>query len=698
MEKFSNAVVQHRKVILILCVLLCIPSVIGMLGTRINYDMLTYLPEGLDTVTGQDILMDDYGKGAFSIIVIEDQSPEKVDLLREGIEQVKHVDSVIAYSNLLSTDIPLEVLPDKYYEAFNQGDATLMAVFFDTSTSADETIDAVGKIREIAGETCYVTGMSALVKDLKDLCEAEEPVYVGLAVLCATAAMVLLLDSWVIPFIFLAGIGMAILYNLGSNFFLGEISYITKALAAVLQLAVTMDYSIFLWHSYEEEQLRQNDKNQAMAAAISHTVASVIGSSVTTVAGFIALCFMSFTLGKDLGIVMAKGVLLGVIGCVTILPSLILTFDKVIERTRHKSIIPDMKKTASFVVKKSPIFLAVFVIALGPAIYGYNNTNIYYDMGGALPKDMNFVISNEKLMDEFDMAATHMILVDRTLNRDDVRQMTERLEGVDGIKTALSLDSVIGKTIPEEILPDEAVSTLKSGKYQLMLAMSEYRTASKEVNRQLTAMNDIVKDYDKEGMIIGEAACTKDLMKTTDRDFKLVSAVSIVLIFLIIALVLKSGSLPVILVMTIYFAIFINLGIPYYTGTWLPFIAPICLTTIQLGSMVDYAILMTTRYKRERISGADRDTAVITALHTSIPSVLVSALGFFAATFGVALYSEIDIISSMCSLMARGALVSMLAVIFILPAFLRLFDRLIMNTTGGMRGVYKNRKKEGTAA
>lgn len=697
MDKFSRAVVRYRKAILILCLLLLIPSVMGMMGTRINYDMLTYLPDGLDTVTGQDILMDDYGKGAFSIIVIEDQTPEKVEKLRTDIGQIDHVDAVIAYSSLLSADIPLEILPDKYYKAFNKGDATLMAVFFDTSTSADETIDAVGEIRQAAGRSCYVTGMSALVKDLKDLCEQEEPVYVGLAVLCATAAMVLLLDSWMIPVIFLAGIGMTILYNLGSNIFLGEISYITKALAAVLQLAVTMDYSIFLWHSFEEEQELQADKEEAMAAAIRHTITSVIGSSVTTIAGFIALCFMSFTLGKDLGIVMAKGVLLGVIGCVTILPALILTFDKAIERTRHKSLIPEMKRLAAFVVKKSPVFLVLFVVILGPAVYGYNNTNIYYDMGGALPKDMNYVISNNKLMDDFDMANTHMILADKDMDKEDVKAMTRELEQVDGIKAALSLDSVLGRTIPEEILPDEAVAAMKSGKYQLMLAMSEYRTASKEVNRQLAAMNDIVKKYDEQGMIIGEAACTKDLMKTTNRDFQIVSAVSIVLIFLIIAVVLRSASLPVILVMTIYFAIFINLGLPCYTGTWLPFIAPICLTTIQLGSTVDYAILMTTRYKRERLDGEARDPAVITALYTSIPSVLVSALGFFAATFGVAVYSEIDIISSMCSLMARGALVSMLAVIFILPAFLRLLDPLIIRTTGSMRALVKNRKREGNA-
>ena len=694
MDRFSTAVVKHRKIILIVCVLLLIPSVFGMLGTRINYDMLTYLPKNLDTVKGQDILMDDYGKGAFSIIVVQDKTPAETAAIKNKIEKVDHVDSVIWYNTLLSTDVPMEIIPDKYYEAFNKDGGTLMAVFFDSSTSADETIEAIGQVRQLSGNDSYVTGMSALVKDLKDLCEQEEPHYVGLAVICAVIAMMLLLDSWMIPVIFLVSIGMAIMYNLGTNIFLGEISYITKALSAVLQLAVTMDYSIFLWHSFEEEHEIQGDKELAMATAIKHTISSVIGSSVTTIAGFIALCFMSFTLGKDLGIVMAKGVVFGVIGCVTTLPALILVFDNIIEKTRHRSIIPDMKKLSTFVVKKSPIFLAIFLLVLGPAIYGYNNTNIYYDMAGALPKDMNYVISNNKLMDQFDVGNAHMLLVDKDMKKSDVQEMVGELEEVKGVKAALAMDSLVGTQIPDEIFPDEVKSTLKSGKYQLMLVMSEYRTASKEVNRQITAMNKIVKSYDDEGMIIGEAACTKDLMKTTNRDFAIVSAISVVLIFIIIAIVLKSGSLPVILVATIYFAIFINLGLPYYTGTWLPFIAPICLSTIQLGATVDYAILMTTRYKRERLGGKGRDEAVITALSTSIPSVLVSALGFFAATFGVSVYSELDIISSMCSLMARGAVVSMLAVIFILPAFLKLFDGLIIKTTGGLRGAFKNRKKE----
>lgn len=685
MDRFARVIVKRRQLVLLLSVLLLIPSVFGILGTRINYDMLTYLPKDLDTVIGQDILLDDYGKGAFSVMIVEDKSQADVAALKEKIEQVDHVDTAIWYDNVLSADVPMEILPDEFYEAFNEGDGTLMAIFFDTSTSADETLDAVGEIRQIAGDSSYVTGMSALVKDLKDLCEKEEPHYVGLAVLCAVIAMMLLLDSWVIPFIFLLSIGMAVVYNLGTNIFMGEISYITKALSAVLQLAVTMDYSIFLWHSYEEEQALQPDKECAMASAVKHTFTSVLGGSTTTVAGFIALCFMSFALGKDLGIVMAKGVIFGVIGCVTTLPALILLFDKIIEKTRHKSLIPDMGRFARFVVEKSGIFIAIFLILLGPAIYGYNHTNIYYDMAGALPKDMDYVIANDKLMDEYDLGTTHMVLVDSDMEKADVRAMTGEFEEISGVGQVLALDAVIGEGVPEEILPDEAVSTLKSGDRQLILLTSEYRTASKEVNRQLSAINKVMKKYDDKGMVIGEAACTKDLMQTTDRDFKLVSGISVVLIFIIIALVLKSAGLPVLLVATIYFAIFINLGLPYYTGTWLAFIAPICLSTIQLGATVDYAILMTTRYKRERLCGEEKTAAVITALRTSISSILVSALGFFAATFGVAVYSELDIISSMCGLMARGAVISMLAVIFVLPALLKLFDKAIIKTTKDMR-------------
>lgn len=694
METFSKGVVKHRKIVLLICLFLLVPSFLGMLGTRINYDMLTYLPDNLDTVKGQNILMDDYGKGAFSVILLEGKTPTEAANLQTKLENVEHVDSVLWYSSAVSTDVPMQMLPQRYYDAFNKDNATLMAVFFDTSTSADETIMAIGQIREISGDSAYVTGMSALVKDLKDLCEKEEPLYVGIAVICATIAMMVLLDSWAIPFIFLASIGIAIMFNLGTNYFFGEISYITKALSAVLQLAVTMDYSIFLWHSFEEEQEIHSDKNLAMANAIKHTVSAVVGSSITTVAGFIALCAMTFTLGADLGIVMAKGVLFGVIGCVTTLPALILIFDNIIEKTRHKSVVPDMGKAAAFIVKKSAVFIGIFLIILGPAWYGYNHTNIYYDLGGALPKNMNYVVSNQKLEDKFNMASTHMLLVDKEMSKTDEQNMVVQLDNVKGVKAVLGLDNVVGNQIPDEILPDNMVNMFKDGDTQMLVVMSEYKTASKEVNRQLTSINKIVKDYDSKGMVIGEAACTKDLMKTTDRDFKVVSAISIVLIFIIIALVLKSASLPIILVSTIYFAIFINLGIPYYTGTWLPFIAPICLTTIQLGSTVDYGILMTTRYKRERLSGKERDDSIRIALSTSIPSIIVSALGFFSATFGVALYSNLDIISSMCYLMARGAIVSMFAVIFILPAMLKIFDKIIIKTTGGLRAAYKNKKED----
>ncbi len=692
MERFSKAIVKFRIPILVLCLLLLIPSFIGIANTRINYDMLTYLPKEMDTVKGQDIMMDDFGKGAFSVIIVDGMSEAEVADLRKDLEEVDNVDTVLGYNSLFGPDVPMEILPEKYYDEFNEGDSTLLAVFFDTSTSADETINAISEIRQVAGKDCFVTGMSALVTDLKTLCEKEEPVYVGLAVLMATIAMMLLLDSYIIPIIFLISIGMAIVFNLGTNIFTGEISYITKALSAVLQLGVTMDYSIFLWHSYtEEKELHGGQKEPAMAEAIKNTITAVVGSSITTVAGFIALCFMSFTLGKDIGIVMAKGVILGVVGCVTTLPALILVFDKIIEKTKHRSLIPDMRKFATFITKKSWVFIVIFLVILGPAVYGYNSTNIYYDLGDALPKNMDYVIAKEKLQEDYGMATTHMVLVDDDMPALKAQGMLSEIEKVDGVKMAFGMDSILGFAIPEEIIPDSVRSTMKSDNYQMILVSSEYKVASKEVNHQIAEINKIIKDYDKDGMLIGEAACTKDMIKITDRDFKVVSAISILAIFIIIAFVLKSISLPFILVAVIEFAIFINLGIPYYAGTWLPFIAPICLSTIQLGATVDYAILMTTRYKRERQLGTEKTEAVTTALAASIPSIIVSAMGFFAATFGVAVYSDLDIISSMCSLMARGAVVSMIAVIFVLPSLLKLFDKVIVKTTGGLR---KNGKYE----
>ena len=692
--RFSKAVVRGRVAILILTVILMIPAVFGMLGTRINYDMLNYLPDDMDTVIGQNALLEDFGKGAFSFIVVENMPEKDVAALQEKLESVEHVETVLWYNSLMDTSIPMQLLPDKLYDAFNTGDATMMAVFFDTATSADETMDAIREIRSIAGKQCFVSGMSALVTDLKDLCEQEEPIYVAIAVVLACVAMMVFLDSWLIPFVFLASIGAAILLNLGSNWFMGEISYITKALSAVLQLAVTMDYSIFLWHSYNEQRAIYPDKCEAMAHAISATLTSVVGSSITTIAGFLALCFMSFTLGRDLGIVMAKGVLLGVLSCVTVLPSLILLLDKPLQKTRHRSILPKMDGLAKSVTKVFPVFLALFVV-LAPVFYfAYDKTNdeVYYDMGQCLPEDMEYVIANSKLSEEFDIASTHMLLVDASLPSKQVRSMISDMEQVDGVKYVLGLESVVGAGVPEEILPDSVRSILKSDKWELLLINSEYKVASDEVNAQIDSLNAILKKYDLTGMLIGEAPCMKDMIETTDHDFKVVNAVSILAIFLIILLVERSISLPFLLIAVIELAIFINLGLPHFLGQSLPFIAPICISTIQLGATVDYAILMTTRYKAERLAGKEKRPAVITALSTSIPSIIVSGMGLFAATFGVAIYSDIDIISSMCMLMARGAIVSMLCVILILPALLLLCDRLVCATTLGMRHCNHSRK------
>ena len=693
--KLARAVVKHRVLILILTFALMIPAVFGYVGTRVNYDMLDYLPDDMETVIGQNELMKDFGKGAFSFIIVEDMPEKDVAALKAKIEAVDHVDTVIWYDSIADLSIPMEMLPEKVYNAFNTENATMMAVFFDSSTSADVTMDAIREIRSIAGRQCFVSGMSALVTDLKDLCEKEEPIYVAIAVALATAAMLLFLDSWLAPFIFLASIAMMIVLNLGSNYFLGEISYITKALSAVLQLAVTMDYSIFLWHSYNEQLGYYEDHKEAMALAVHNTFTSVLGSSVTTIAGFIALCFMSFTMGRDLGIVMAKGVLLGVIGCVTVLPSLILLFDKPLQKTKHKPLIPDMRKFAKGAVKVFPVFLVIFALLIPPAYYGYSKTNdeVYYDMGECLPQDIEYVIANSKLREDFDIASTHMLLVDTSVPAKDVRSMIKEMEQVDGVKYVLGLESVIGSRVPEEVLPDSVTSVLKSDKWELMLINSEYKVASDDVNGQINELNSILKKYDKGGMLIGEAPCMKDMIETTDHDFQVVTLVSIIAIFVIIALVEKSISLPFILIAVIETAIFINLGLPHYMGQSLPFIAPICISTIQLGATVDYAILMTTRYKAERIGGSDKRSSVVTALSTSIPSIIVSGMGLFAATFGVALYSNIDIVSSMCMLLARGALISMALVILVLPALLMLCDKVICKTTIGMTHINTKKMK-----
>ena len=692
--KFGKAVVKCRVLILIIAFALMVPSLLGMIFTRVNYDMLNYLPDNLETVKGQEYLMKDFGKGAFSFLIIEDMDKKDVVKLEDKIKKIDHVDTVLWYSDVADLSVPMEVLPDKIKDAFNTDNATLMAIFFDSGTSSDETMDAITEIRATAGEQCFLSGMSAMVTDMRDLAEKQETIYVAIAVVLAVVVMMLFMDSWIIPFVFLLSIGMSILLNMGTNYFFGEISYITKALAAVLQLAVTMDYSIFLWHSYEEHKETCPTHHEAMATAIKETVRSVLGSSITTIAGFIALCFMSFTLGRDLGIVMAKGVLLGVLGCITVLPALILVLDKPLEKTHHRSLIPDTKKLSKGVVKIFPVFLIIFAVVIGPALYGYRETNseVYYNFSQSLPKDMANIIANTKLEEDFGVGTTHMVLLDSHLKSKDVHKMTKDMEKVKGVKYVLGLESLVGNTIPEEMLPESITSVLKSDKWELMIINSEYKPATDKVAAQIKSLNKIIKQYDKKGMLIGEASCVNDMIDVTNIDFRVVNIISIVAIFLIILVVEKSITLPIILVAVIEFAIFLNLGLPHYLGQSLTFIAPICISATQLGATVDYAILMTTRYKKERSIGNDKRDAVITALHTSIPSVIVSALGLFAATIGVAIYSDVDMIASLCSLMARGAIISMFCVILILPAMFMLFDKVIAKTTIGFLPKGRNTK------
>ena len=694
MIKFGKAVVKLRIPILILSFLLLIPSAIGYFNTRVNYDILTYLPKDIETMKGQEILLDEFGTGAFSFCVVEGMDAKDIRTMREEMTQVDHVKDVIWYDSIFDISVPMEMLPEDVYNFFNNKDAdsTLMAVLYDTSMSADETMDAIEEIRSIVKDQCFVSGMSAVVTDTKNLSAQEVPIYVLIAVVLAVIVLSLTMDSAIMPLFFLLSIGMAIVYNLGTNVFKGEISYVTQALAAVLQLGVTMDYSIFLWHSYEEQQERfPGDKKRAMAHAISGTITSVIGSSITTVAGFIALCFMSFTLGMDLGVVMAKGVVFGVICCVTVLPSMILVFDKIIEKTKHKPIIPDLGIIAKWVVNHYRAFVVAFIIILIPAVYGYTHTDVYYDLAGTLPESLESITANHKLDSEYDMGATHMILADSNLSSKDAKAMLKEIKAVDGVKVALGYDSLIGPGIPKEAVPDDIKEVLESDNYQLIVVTSEYAVASDEVNKQCEEINSIIKKYDDGAMLIGEAPCTKDLIEITNEDFARVSAVSIGAIFLIILLVFKSASLPVILVSVIEFAIFINMGIPCYTKTTLPFIASIVIGTIQLGATVDYAILMTNKYKRARSRGADKKESITTALEGSIQSIIVSALSFFAATFGVGVYSNIDMISSLCSLMARGAIISMFVVIFILPSMFMVFDKVICATSAG----FKERKNSG---
>lgn len=680
MLKLGEKIVSARVVILILSFVLLIPAAYGYIKTRVNYDILSYLPKDIETMVGQDILVDQFGTGAFSLYVVEGMEDKEVSALKSKIENVDHVSKVIWYDSFADLSVPKDMLPEKLYDAFNNDDkdATMMAIIFDDTTSADSTMDAIEEIRKISDKQCFLSGMSAVVVDTKKLSEKETPIYVLIAVILSSIILAITMDSIMIPILFLASIGMAIAYNLGSNIFMGQVSYITKALAAVLQLGVTMDYSIFLWHSYKAQQKEYTDKKEAMAHAIAETISSVVGSSITTVAGFVALCFMSFTLGLDLGIVMAKGVVFGVIACVTILPSLILVFDKAIEKTTHKVILPEFKGVGKFIAKHYRIFLVLFVIILIPAIYGYNHTKVYYKLDSSLPDSLKSVQANKELAEAFNMNSTHMILVTNDQSDKDTRNMMSDIENIDGVKFCLGLDTIIGSGIPSNFIPSEVTEALKSDEWQLVLVGSEYEVASDEVNNQCTEIEKTIDSYNEKNMLVGEAPCTKDLIKITDKDFASVSTVSIGAIFIIILCVFGSISLPIVLVAVIEFAIFINMGIPCFTGTELPFIASIVIGTIQLGATVDYAILMTTKYKRNRLGGYRKFDAVATACQESVQSIVVSALSFFAATFGVGLYSDIDMISSLCTLMARGALISMCAVILMLPSALMLFDKVIM--------------------
>lgn len=680
MEKFGRGVVKLRIPILILSLALLVPAFLGYINTRVNYDILSYLPKEIETMVGQDILVDEFGTGAFSMLVVEGMEPKDVAKLRADIEQVEHVEKAIWYDAVMDISIPMEMMPDEIYEAFNSGDATMMAIIFDETTSADGTMEAIENIRKVADKNCFLSGMSAVVTDTKNLSEREAPIYVCIAVLLSCLVLSLTMDSFLIPFLFLLSIGMAIVYNLGSNVFMGEISYITKALSAVLQLGVTMDYSIFLWHSYQEKKAEESDKKEAMARAIGETITSVVSSSMTTVAGFIALCFMSFTLGMDLGVVMAKGVVFGVIACVTILPSMILVFDGALEKTKHRPLLPDMKGAGAFITGHFKVFVALFLIILVPALYGYKNTTVYYNLDETLPRDLPSIIANEKLNENFDMNATHMLLLSADLPSKDVKSMAEEMKAVDGVNWVLGLNSLKGAAIPDELIPSDLTEALMNENWQLLLIGSQYKVASEEVNAQCEKLSVVCKSYDKKGMLVGEAPCTKDLIEITDKDFNTVSIVSIGVIFFIILLVFKSISLPVILVAVIEMAIFVNMGIPFYTKTEIPFIASVVIGTIQLGATVDYAILMTTRYRKERFAGAEKKEAVTIACQTSVKSIVVSALSFFAATFGVGLYSNIDMISSLCTLMARGALISMVSVICILPSMFMVFDTIIIRS------------------
>lgn len=688
MLRIAKGIVKCRIPILILSVLLLIPSSFGFLSTRINYDIFSYLPGDIETMQGQDILLDEFGKGAYGIFVCNDMTDKQVSDLKDKILDVDHVADALGLSDL---SVPKEVLPKEVTDIFysKDGNGQILFLFFDAGTSADETLDALEEVRGIAGEQCFLSSISAIVEDTKLLIEREMPIYVVIAAILTCIVMMFCMDSFLVPILFLLDIGLAILYNLGSNIVKGEISFITMALVAVLQLGVTMDYSIFLYNSYREQKKLQPDKKEAMAHAITETIVSVTASSLTTVAGFIALCFMTFTLGMDLGVVMAKGVILGVISCVTILPALLLTFDGAIEKTSHKPMRIPVRAFTNFVVKHHRLLAVLMVLLWIPAIIGYNGMEVYYKLDEGLPKDLNSVQANQIMDSDYGMNSVSMLLVDSDLPRKDTRAMLREMKKLDGVTNAVGLDSLIGVSVPEEMIPEEVRGMLESDNWKLMLVTSEYQTASDEVNALCDQMNTILKSYDPNGMVIGEAACTKDLIEICDHDFKVVSIVSIGAIFILILISLRSGLLPALLVAVIELAIYLNMGFAFYTNTTLPFIASVTIGTIQLGATVDYAILMTTRYKSERMAGKPKEEAVRIALSTSIHSIITSALCFFAATIGVGAYSSVDIVGALCMLLARGALISMAIVLLFLPTMYMLFDKLICRTTGGMHAAVK---------
>ena len=693
MLKIAKKIVKFKVPILIISVLLLIPATLGFLNTRINYDILSYLPSDIDTMEGQEILKNDFGTGAFSMCIVENMDEKHVVELEEKIKKVDHVKNVVWYDSVADLSTPIDALPKDIKDAFINAKtgSTFFIVTFDTGSSDDETLNAITEIDKVTNKEVIQSGMSSVVADIKTICNTEAVAYVGIAVLLSVIVLSVTMDSFLVPLFFLLSIGMAIIYNLGTCYFSGEISFITQALTAVLQLAVTLDYSIFLWHSYSEyKEKYPGDNDRAMAHAIAATFVSVVGSSITTVAGFVAMCFMTFTLGMDLGIVMAKGVIFGVISCVTILPAMILIFDKAIEKTRHKPLMPDIGRMGKFVTNKYYIWMVMFLVILIPAIYGYTHTDVYYDLVGTLPSKYESVKGKEILAKDFEQGTTYMVLYDSDLSSIQGRKMLKEIENVKGMDVVAGLDNIKGAAVPDEVIPANIRKELDNGEYKLALLMSKYTVASDEVNNQINEIEKIVKEYDNSAMVIGEAPCTKDLIKITDTDFKRVSAVSIILIFIIILLVLRSVSLPVLLVTVIEFAIFINMGIPAYTNTTLPFIASIVIGTIQLGATVDYAILITNRYKKERRNGADKRNAVQTAMSTCLQSVFVSAMSFFAATFGVGMYSSIDMISSICILLARGAIISFICVATVLPAMFMIFDKVIVKTSIG----FKSKEKE----